>query len=219
MLSTYQTKTQRLLFDPGGTFWSTADVTAFINEARGQIAAEGQCVRILPTPASNQTAASQEVYTFASANTVVATVTGASSILSVQSIAVSWGSLKPILTQWDWGDLQARIRAYPIISGQPAMWAQFGQGKSGSVYIEPVPTSAANMDWDCVCLPVDLVDDTTAELIPYPWTDCVPYYAAYLAFMTARRPEEAKNMFAIYADYMRRARTFSDQSYVPDYYA
>jgi len=294
VLAKYLTRVQNLLSDASNQFWSQASITLWINEARGQVAAEGQCIKVLPpstngiasitvtaggsgyvsapavaitgpgsgatatavltggavssivvntagtkydktttvtlsggsgsgataTPVINclNTVADQEVYTFASANALAQLTSGVDSILFVESIAVSWGALSPVLEQWNWNDLQARVRAYPIVSGQPAIWAQFGQGGGGSVYLQPVPTSILPMQWNCVCIPIDLVDDTTAEAIPYPWTDAVPYYAAYLAFMNARRPEEARNMRALYDDAMKRARATSESSYIPNYY-
>lgn len=295
MLNTYLTRTARLLHDANNQFWSQSDLIAFINEARGWIAAEGQCVKVLPpatngiasitvtaggsgytsaptvvitgngtgaaatahltgnsvtsvtvdtagtkydntttisftggggtlaaaTPVINclNTVANQEIYTFATANTLAQLTAGVGSILFVETIAVSWGALKPVLDQWNWNDLQAYVRSYPVVSGQPAMWAQFGQGEGGSVYIQPEPTSALPMEWNCVCTPIDLVDDTTAEAIPFPWTNAVPYYAAYLAFMNARRPIEAKNMYDIYDSNMKRSRSFAESTYVPSYYA
>jgi hypothetical protein len=295
MLNKYLTRTASLIDDPNGQRWSPTQLTAFINEARGRIAAKSQSVRILPpstnsiasitvntggtyvsaptvvitgpgtgatatatltgtavtsiavgnagttlydntttitftggggtvaataTPVINclNTVNNQEVYTFAAANAFARLSTGVDSILFVESVAVSWGSLKPVLDQWNWNDLQAYIRSYPIVSGQPCMWAQLAQGVIGSVYLRPVPTSALPMDWNCVCLPIDLVDDTTAEAIPYPWTDSVPYFAAYLAFMNSRRPEEAKNMYSIYNDMMIEARSVAEPSMIPSYY-
>ena len=144
---------------------------------------------------------------------------GVASILFVESIAVSWGALKPTLDQWNWNDLQAYVRAYPIVSGQPAMFAQFGQGAGGSVYIQPEPTGALPMEWNCVCLPLDLAVDADAEAIPYPWTDAVPYFAAYLGFMNSRRPEEAQNMFGIFEMTMKRSRAQSEPTFIPSYYA
>ena len=295
MLTTYLKRTTRLLHDPTYQFYSQADLVDNINEARGWVAAEGQCIKVLPpgtngiasitvtaggsgyltaptvvitgngtgaaatanltgdavtsvtvtaagsgydntttisftsasgidaaaTPVINclNTVASQEIYTFAAANAFAQLTSGVDSVLFVQSIAVSWGALKPTLQQWNWDDLQARVRAYPIVSGQPAMFAQFGQGENGSVYIQPVPTQALPMEWNCVCTPIDLVDDATAEAIPFPWVNCVPYYAAYLAFMNGRRPIEAQNMLKLYDDNMKRARTVSESTYIPDYYA
>lgn len=296
MLNKYLTRTANLLHDSTYQFYKQANLILFINEARGQIAAEGQCIKVLPpstnsiasisvltggnyggtptvvitgpgtgatatanmagsavntitvntpgttkydnsttvtftggsvvtpataTPVINclNTVNAQEVYTFSAANAFAQLTSGVDKILFVESVAVSWGALKPVLAQWNWNDLQARVRAYPIISGQPGIWSQFGQGESGSVYLQPVPTSALPMDWNCVCTPIDLVDDTTVEAIPYPWTDAVPYFAAYLAFMNGRRPEEAKNMFSIYEMTMKRAREQSESSFISDYYA
>ncbi len=295
MLAKYLTRTQTLISDPQAQFWSTTALTNYINEARGQIAAEGECIKVLP-PSTNgiasvsvtaggsgyvsaptvtvdgpgtgavlvahltagavtsvtvstagsgydntttlsfsggsgsgaaataninclNTVNDQEVYTFAAANTYAQLTSGVDSILFVESVAVSWGALKPVLDQWNWNDLQAKVRAYPITSGQPAIWSQFGQGEGGSIYLRPVPTGALQMDWNCVCTPIDLVDDTTPEAIPYPWTDCVAYYAAWLAFMNARRPGEAQNMRQMFDQYMKRARSFSEPSFVPSYYA
>lgn len=295
MFTKYLTRLQSLLSDAGNQFWSQTSLVNFINEARGQVAAEGQCIRVLP-PGTNgiasitvdtggsgytspptvvitgpgtgatatatlsgnavstvsataagknydntttisftggggtgatahatinclNTVANQEVYTFATANVLAQLTPGVSSILFVDSLAVSWGALKPTLEQWNWNDLQAKVRAYPIISGQPAMWAQFGQGEGGSIYLQPVPTQALPMEWNCVCTPIDLLSDADPEAIPYPWTDAVPYYACYLAFLNARRPEEAKDKLMIYETMMMRARAFSEPAIVPSYYA
>lgn len=295
MLTKYLTRTQSLISDPSNQFWSQVQLIAFINEARGQVAAEGQCVKVLPpstngiasiavtgagaytstptvvitgpgtgaaatatltgtgvtsiavtaagtgydntttitftgggmtvaataTPTINclNTVNAQEVYTFAAANTYARLTSGVDSILFIESVAVSWGALKPVLDQWNWNDLQAKVRAYPITSGQPAIWSQFGQGESGSIYLRPVPTGALPMDWNCVCTPIDLVTDATAEAIPYPFSDAVPYYSAWLAFMNARRPQEAQNMFGMYETIMRRSRAQSESTFIPSYYS
>ena len=34
------------------------------------------------------------------------------------------------------------------------------------------------MEWDCLCLPIDLVTDQSIEAIEAPYTDCVPWLAA-----------------------------------------
>jgi hypothetical protein len=295
-LTKYLADTQRLLHDSTNQFWSQSDLTAYINTARSQIAAEGQCVRVLapsagaitsatvvtqgtnysgaptitasgglgsgatftPTIVGGKitalavatqgtnytlptisitdttgtgatanavqsgvllTTAAQESYSFSSVNTIVSLSTGVSAILTVVSVSVSWGALKPTLDQLDWSSFQAYLRSYSAaLQGQPAIWAQYGQGASGTVSLWPIPSSPMPMDWDCICTPISLVDDTTAEAIPYPWTDCVPYFSAYLALMNSRRPEEAKNMFGLYEQFMKRARQFSESTFVPSYY-
>lgn len=295
MLNTYLKQVGSLLHDSAWQFWKQVDVIPFINEARGWIAAEGQCVKVL-TPGTNgiasitvtnggsgytgtpavvitgpgtgatatanmvgnavstitvntpgskydnstlitftggggtlaaatpvinclNTVPNQEIYTFAAANPFVQLTSGVGSILFVQSLACSWGALKPVLEQWNFDDLQAQVRSYPFMGGEPSMWAQFGQGENGSIYLQPVPGQALPMEWNCVCTPIDLVDDTTAEAIPYPWTSAVKYYAAYLAFMNARRPIEANNAHQMYEENMKRARNVSEPIFVPNYYA
>lgn len=56
----------------------------------------------------------------------------------------------------------------------------------------PLPSQTYQMDWDCYCAPIDLIDDTTAESIPQPWQDAVPFFAAYLAFMELQNLNFAK---------------------------
>lgn len=46
-LNTYIQQTQRLLHDPNGEAYSTTDLTAYINEGRGQVALESESVRFL----------------------------------------------------------------------------------------------------------------------------------------------------------------------------
>lgn len=217
-LAAYLTQTQALLHDASNQFWNSTNLTTWVNLARKRIAAEGQCVRVLP--ASVNTVVGQEVYTFASMQTAAQVTPGVDSILFVQSIAVSWGALKPTLDYMIWNDFQAYLRSYSVVlQGQPAIWSQYGQGLSGSAYLWPVPSSIAPMDWDCICLPLALVDDTTPEAIPSPWIDAVPYYAAYLGLLNARRPEEAANMFKLYKEYLAGCRSWSEPFMIPTYYA
>lgn len=222
-LTAYLTRTYQLLHDPTAIYYAQSDVQSYINSARAQVAAESMSVRILPpsaTTGQNQTIAGQEVYTFASLQTLIQSqFPGVASILGVITIAVDQGALKPVLQNASWSDFQAQLRSYNIgLTGWPVVWAQYGQGAGGSVYMWPIPTDAYAMDWDCYCLPVDLADDTTPEVIPYPWTDAVPYYATYLAYSNAQRPADADRMFNEYGKFMMRATAMSNQVMVPDFY-
>jgi hypothetical protein len=62
------------------------------------------------------------------------------------------------------------------------------------------------------------VDDTTVEAIPYPWTDAIPYYAAYLAASNAQRAQDASSNFGQYEVFMKRARAMSETPFIPDAY-
>ena len=299
-LTAYQQDTQRLLHDPSATYYSLADLTAYINKARNQIALESQSVRALvcgvlgtitvtaggsgysaatvinvagsgmggvvvpnisvghvitsatvvaggtsydttanttitatdsgggtgatfsaAISGANVTVVGQEIYTFASRNAAAQQInSGINQILGVMSVSVSWGSMKPMLDRRTRTDFQANFRAWTTgYLGQPAVWSQYGQGVNGSIYMCPMPAQVLNMDWDCFCAPIALVDDTTTEALPFPWTDAVQYYAAHLAYANSQRQTDADAMLKLYVDNMKRARAMSDPSFIPSPYA
>lgn len=297
-LNSYLQQTQRLLHDPQAQYFLTADLTAFINIARSQIAIESQSIRVLisgyvdsvavtaggasyassstislaggsggvgavftPTivggaitlatkvaPGSGFDAATvatlvdptgagsgatlvptvlgqnlmvvgQEVYTFASRNAAAQLTPGVQAIHGVFSIAASWGSSKPTLGRKSWGEFQAKYRAWANgWLNNPVAWAQYGQGAAGTVYLAPIPSSAFSMDWDAFCVPIALNSDSDTEALPYPWTDAVPYYAAYLALANAQRSGDSESMFQQYGIFMRRGRALSETPFIPSQY-
>lgn len=168
----------------------------------------------------NLTTVGQEIYPFSSLITAAQQInSGVLQIMGVISIAVSWGSMKPMLDRRTWTDFQAMFRAWTAgFSGQPAVWAQYGQGVNGSVYLCPIPSEVLNMDWDVWCIPIALVTDGTAEALPYPWTDAVQYYAAYLAYSNSQRGDDAKVMMEMYTKQMKRARAMSEGTFIPSPY-
>jgi hypothetical protein len=293
--SVYIPEVQRLLHDPLASYYPVSDLTAYINTARGQIAADGECIRVLlpstgplagvnvtaggsgyttpPTvvitgPGTGATATAvlfsgsvasvtvtnggtgydttttisftggggtgatatatvnvwnavqgQEVYTYASANSIAQLTTGVQGVIGVRSISVSWGSQKPTLQEWPWTDFQAYLRSNNTgLQSWPAVWARYGQGANGSVYVYPLPSQIMQWDWDVNCYPIALAQDTDPEAIPWPWTDCVPYYAAYLAYDNSQRKGDSDRMLEIFEKFMRRARKMSETDFVPDPY-
>jgi hypothetical protein len=66
---------------------------------------------------------------------------------------------------------------------------------------------------NAVCYPIPLVDDTTVEAIPYPWTDCIPFFAAYWALLSSQtqaRMADALNYYKMYEEFSDRARKASN---------
>jgi hypothetical protein len=306
-LTSYQQQTQRLLHDPNAQAYSLADITAYINIARSQIAIEGECIRALlsggtitnlainspgsgysgtatvtftgggaqafasatigggaiatvtllnggwgwiPASAltvtatgsiggsnatftatvdnSATTVTGQEVVQFTTLNSLLAawntgpivSLQGMSQVIKVFSVACNQsGTYKPMLQEKIWSEYQAYLRIYSNTQqNYPIYWAQYGQGVAGSFYLFPWPSQPLQLDVDVCCTPIALVTDGTVEAIPYPWTDAVPYYAAYLAYENSSRKEDADRMFKMYSMFMKRGRAFSEHPYMPDYY-
>jgi hypothetical protein len=227
MLTAYQTALQNLLQSPGApiALYSTANLTTWINTARGQLAGEGECIRRIATI---QTVVGQRAYNFSSLTISDASVAGA---IHVRRISYNVGQNPQGLagTQWipgrpwEWFDIYNLNNPVPI-QGPPTTWSQFGQGSagtgtgsgaSGSFYIDPPPDIVYTLNLDCVCYPIALVDDTTIEAIPYLWTDAVPFFAAYYAYLssqTGARQADAERMYGHYQTFVQRARQASNPS-------
>lgn len=165
------------------------------------------------------TVAEQETYTFAAANAVLDEIVGLKGIIGVQGISVSWGALRPTLSHIDFSSMQAYLRAQSIgMMNFPSVWAQYGQGSLGSVYLWPRPAQVAQMEWDCYCDVLPLVDDTSVDLIPGPWDQSVPFYAAYLAYLYAQRFDDARMMLSEFKRMGLEARTNATPSIRPSMY-
>lgn len=210
MLTAYQTQLNQLLQYPVAPdpLYATSDLTLWINRARQQLAGESESIRVLGT---RTTAATVQGYDFSTID--VAAISGVASALHVRSIRalVGSGSSRLRVRNWEWFESYELNSAVPA-SGPPQVWAQYAQGEQGSFYLAPIPDDAYDLICDCVCLPVDLADDTTAEAIPQLWRDAVPFYGAYLALLSAQsaqRQNDAQRMFATYTEFVERARKFA----------
>lgn len=72
------------------------------------------------------------------------------------------------------------LRAWNQFQSRPVAWSR--QGTSiGNVFIGPIPDQTYSSEWDIAYLPVDLVDGSSVDELVYPFTDPVPFYAAYQA--------------------------------------
>lgn len=306
MIATYMQRLQRILGDQAFERFNPHDLLDYINEARGFVAAEGECVRVLcpstagvgsvtitnggtgytsaptvlftapyvgTTAAGNaiidpstgavvmvqitrpgtgystptlpgisfsggggtgatalpnlqpfaQSILGQEVYPFSQFNPMIVGLgTGAAQIIAIRSIAVSWGSMKPMLRRMTWGDFQAYLRSYNVgVQGYSRVWSQFAPGTTGSFYVWPIPSQNSQMDLDCICLPqpLDLNSDAGMEPIPYPFTNAVPYKAAELAVMGEPDLRELSERYSNhYTKRMLWASAVVAPASVPDYY-
>ena len=208
-LTNYITQVQRLLHDSTGDLYAPQDVIAYINQARTRISAEGACIRSIVNLA---TQASTQTYNLSSIS--VASITGASYVLLIRKAAITSATAPARLDgrPWDW------FFNYCIcapLAGTPTTWAQLTQGQAGQFYLWPTPVSSQILTLDAVIIPIELVDDSTVEAIPYPWTEAVQYYASYLAYMNAQRNADADRMYQLYTQRMQFARDVSTPSALP----
>ena len=224
MLNSYITATQNLLQSPGAptTLYSTANITTWVNTARGQLAGEYGCVRVIGTIS---TVAGQRNYSFSSLNIGTASSTGIQGVINIQTMQYGSGTGQQWLypRSWPWFQLFYLNNTAPV-QGPPAVWSQYGQGSSGqgsitgvgsgmiasgTFYVDPPPDNVYTLYCDCTAYPQALVADTDVEAIPYLWTDAVPFFAAWYALLssqTSARQTDADKMMERYREFAERAR-------------
>lgn len=222
MLAAYELQTQRLLQNPGApqSLYAKSDIDSWVNTARGQIAGEGNAIRVFGTI---NTVVGQRVYNFSSINLGTPASTGIAGVIHVRSILYSLGTGQQAITRqgWEWFNWYYQNNPVPM-PGPPQNWSQFAQGASGqgtgsaasgSFYLDNPPDLVYRLSCDCVCYPTNLVDDTTVEALPYLWSDCVPFFAAWYALLssqTGARTADAEKMFKNYQMFLDRARQLSN---------
>jgi hypothetical protein len=223
LTSFYLPQVRSLLQLPGSnstSLYSDADLTRFINIARGQVAGEGTCIRVMGTI---PTVVGQQPYNFSGINVGTPAVTGVQGVINIRSLSYNVGTGQLWMTPraFSWFTLYNLNNAVPQ-QGPPEEWSQFGQGAApgsginqaavsgGSFYISPPPDDIYTLNCNSVCYPIPLAFDTDPEAIPYLWTDAVPFFAAYFALMSAQtnaRMADAAQMYkGHYNEFMDRAR-------------
>ena len=208
MLTNYIQQVQRLLHDTNAQLYSTSDLTIYINEARAHIAADSMSVRaVLTFPTISN------VNKYSLSGITAGMPTGGSYALVVRKAArtISGISSRIDARPWDWFFNYCICAPVPA-TGDPTTWSQLGIGGGGTLYLYPTPASVETITVDSVIVPQDLVDDTTPEILSYPWTAAVKFYAAYYAYMNSQRNADADRMLQMYQMRMQAA---SDQS-TPD---
>lgn len=168
VLSTYITQVRRLLHDVSGAFWTDSELTSYINMARDRLVRDTGCLRTIQ---SSATVTNQETYTFSSLPSSTNTV-------DIININLYWGNTRVPMRYLPWTQFNAELRFWQNYIGRPVAFTMYGPQ---TFYLGPVPDQVYTLELDTVISPNDLVDDTTVEQIPDPWTEPVKYYAAHQA--------------------------------------
>lgn len=215
MLNEYLTLTSALLQAPSAPIplISNATLTSYINNARLQVAAMGVCVRVYGTL---PLVIAQRQYNFSA---VAGRPTGVDTVYHIRQLWYQrlgtagqiWIPSRP----FEYMSLYGLNKTLPA-SGEPTMWAQFGQGTTGSIFVDPLPDQPYACFVDAIGVPTALVDDTTAEAIPDIWTLAVPFYAAWYGFMSLQRQSDADMMMKRFQEQMALARNAANPNILPE---
>lgn len=214
MLTQYQQQTQLLLDDPSAQQYSVSNLTSWINIARGQLAASTQCIRY-----TGDVTVVQGVQSYALAG-LSALPTGVQNTIAVRSLSLAVGASGFVLLEfrpWEWAWNYWLSNPNPMPRA-PRGWAIQEPGPNGSITLRDPPDMDYTLAADSVGLPVALTTDSTPEAIEYPFTDAVPYFAAYLAYLNSQREQDAQQMLAKWAQFASWGTRQIISSVLADYY-
>jgi hypothetical protein len=209
LLSQYLAITQSLIQTPQSPIplLTPALLTTYINIARGQVAGQGECVLAQGTMSIGPGTQNPSLpFSFTLIEWLEPTlIAGAINIRMLTWATDTGGAQRLYPREWPW--FNTYVLSHPVPkTGPPKIWAQYRQGSLGTLYVNPLDGNYV-LRVDAVCYPVDLVDDTTPDGIPYLWSDAVPFYAAYYAYMAMQRQADADHMLQRFQELMGRART------------
>jgi hypothetical protein len=203
-LASYMQRAQLLLNDAGIAVYNPGDLITYINLGRQQIATETECVRDLGTLAITP---STQAYSLSLIN--IPSGQGYDSVLNIRmaSYLASGSNTNAFMTErnWEWFFRYYKSSAVAPATGLATIWSLLGRGTSGTLYFYPVPNGNTTITVDCVILPKALATDADTEALGYPFTDAVPFYAAYYAAFTAGNLDAAKIFWEQYNEYVRIA--------------
>lgn len=150
----------------------------------------------------------QEVFPFSQVD--LSPFPGVGEIYMIKSVSIIYSNYRYSLPIYSFSTYQAMIRQYPFqYQWVPTFGSQFGQGTNGSFYLYPLPSQAYQMEWDCFCLPQDLLTDQDIEALPQPWTEAVPYFAAHLAMLELQNWNSARGYLELFDQFVHRYSTYA----------
>src|SRR5262245_2401774 len=177
---------RRLLHDPQDRTWPQADKVAYVNDAIRR--------RDLDTGANR--------HLFSVTLTIgvdtydIATATGSELVFDVININLLYQNIRFVMGATAFTDLNLGPRAWnPALQWAPFAWARYG---FGTIYMAPAPSIAYGTEWDCCRYSEPLVNQTDEDVLPYPFFQPVPFYAAYLAKLNERQRDEAAGFLEDY---------------------
>lgn len=212
VLSQYIAQVRSLLDDATGAEYTDGNLTTFINDARVQIAGASESIRTL---ASLDLTVGVQNYLYSA---FTALPTGAQGVLAVRKGRVLNGALwqEIISREWEWFFSYLLTGSATGVHGVPSTFAEQTPGVAGTMYVNPIPDQAYTSSFDVVCYPIALATDGDVEIIPYPWTEAIQYFAAYLAYLSRQRKADADAMFQRYQLFESRGTQMATPTVTPD---
>jgi len=155
----------------------------------------------------NQFTAGQESYPLSAIN--LSMFPGVASVFDVWSISVLYSNYRYSMILPSFSTYQALLRNFPLqFQYVPFFAAKFGMGTGTQIFFYPLPSQSYQIEMDCICLPSDLTDDQSYDVIPDPYTDLVPFLSCYYGFLDLQNPNMARFYKSEFEDWAKKYGTY-----------
>lgn len=179
-LSDYLTEVRRLLHDAQKFYFSDADLTADINYGiRQRDLWSGGSRSYQP---NIPLTAGVDQYRLSTTFPLLV-------VLDVVTVWLIYGSTRVQLDNRPFSELTNMFRPWTSYQGVPGGWTRYG---ADQVFVATAGAAIYTMDWDLVTLSTTLVNPGDLDPLIFPYTEPVPYFAAYKAKINQRRFDEAE---------------------------
>lgn len=200
-LAQYIAEVRRILHDATATFWSDADLIAFINRAIMQRDRNSGMNRLVV------------LYTLTPLQNLYLIHNVDPDAYETLSIFIRRGNERYPLARRAYTEITMYNQAVMSMSTDPEGYARIG---AKQVYIAPMPRDALVTEWDVLRVAPPLVAQGDVDPLPYPWTDPVPFLAASFAKFESQQQDEARLYDSVYRERLADILAESQARTMPD---
>jgi hypothetical protein len=209
-LNDYITALRDLVHDPSANFFTNATLTRYINDGRNRICQDTKCLRQL-VPSITLTY-NVEQYLINSSGLGIFQ----GRAIDVMEVDLYDGGTRYPLRYLPWSRFNTTYRYFTGNLQKPEAFTRMG---GLSLFIGPTPNQNYNSDWIIAVNPIPLVDNTTVDEIPVPFTEPVVFWAAYLARLGEQSLAEADIFKQQYESRKQMVQRSFQTWVIPDPYA
>lgn len=184
------TELRRLLHDPNDNFWSQEDKVANLNKAIRRRDNDTGANRLIEDATLT---AGQDEYD-------IATLSGNSNVFDVVGVYLINAGTRRLLDNYSYTRLTTMTRMWVTATMEPIGWAKLNPT---TIFLGPAPGIAYDVELDCCQEQGSDLTTSDNDPLPYPFTEPVPYYAAYLCKVNQRQFPEANAFREMYFEALR----------------
>ncbi len=137
--------------------------------------------------------------------------------LDIMNITPIWGNQRIPMRYMPFTEFNARMRTFFINPQRPCVWSRYGTS-GGTAFVQPVPDQLYATEFDTAIIPQALDDDDEVDIIMYPYTSPVAYYACWKAKMKQQAFSEGEVFLADYKRKVLEAQASVQMRRIPNPY-